>query len=328
VGLLCNSVRACMAFGSARLRGMRPLGSPPATIRALVLLGLLALPAAFGAWQSGETAGAQAADTATPTRTPYPSLTPLIYPTAKAGTAEITVSGTVSDQYGNPVPFATVEVWRRALLIQEPPPLWTVVTTDAAGKYAVTLPRSTYDFIGRKVGYAPPEVIQVPGVSSTETSAFVANPPLAIRDVPMTGTVRDASTGAPVPGVIVKSVIKANGVPSNWEWLYEALSSSSTGPDGTYSYLGIPGTFALHYIVQVNADGYEDRRSLLPNVTVGAGGEVRDWVLPTLSFAPSLCTKLASQSQCYVSVSASGLPPNHSFPVSLRSPIAAASSAT
>ncbi|MCI4326351.1 MAG: carboxypeptidase regulatory-like domain-containing protein [Thermoplasmata archaeon] len=128
----------------------------------------------------------------------------------------------------------------------------TVATTDAAGAYTFPLPNGTarlvvtHAAVGAVVYGAVPFVVVVTG-------------PLAPKDltvprsvVPLTGTVVDAATGAPIRSATV----------ALWSPGGSAVSNASTPGTGTFAFAVGPGT----YNVSVAAPGYS-----AANVTVATG---------------------------------------------------------
>lgn len=170
-------------------------------------------------------------------------------PTGDVGT----ITGTVTDEAGAPVPNATVEVAG---------PTVRTISADASGAFSIDVVAGDYTITASAFGFLPGTATTTvaAGATATVTIALAAAPTYEV-----TGTVTSSATGEPVAGATVSL-----GAP---------IEDVTTAADGSYVFAGVPaGDYRLSVTAGVCAEPYSQQ------VTVD-GGETFDVVLTAVTDA-------------------------------------------
>lgn len=142
---------------------------------------------------------------------------------AACSSNKVALEGRVLDAYTNqPIPGATVQLGERGS-----------VAADANGAYSTTEWTAQDTLQAQAAGYDPatinlaekPELQQSPQAQASPTVGL----DVTLRPNTLSGTVTDAFTKQPLPGVLVRAT---------------DTISATTGADGTYTLQGVPETFA------------------------------------------------------------------------------------
>ncbi len=145
------------------------------------------------------------------------------------------VTGTVTGPDGSPLPYATIYVGGSNVS--------SGANADAVGHYSLYAPTSTY------VPYAYPPATRLDIFSRRFSQVVVSGPTIldvAFTGITWSGVVRDAGTGTPIPGAVVRVV--------GYEY-YGYLGNAQSTTDGT-------GAFMLYlaspqgYRLTASAPGY------------------------------------------------------------------------
>ena len=124
-----------------------------------------------------------------------------------------TIKGTVTDKYGEPVPWATVAI----------PSLKTGTTADSAGRYVLAgIPAGNWELEVKYVGYQPHTLkIRTNGTTPTVKDIVLLDANASLDEVVVSGTMKEVSKlDSPVPvEVYTAKFFKANPAPTVFDAL-------------------------------------------------------------------------------------------------------------
>lgn len=222
------------------------------------------------------------------------------------------MSGVVTTAANQPVPSATVRAYRSG---PPPPQLGQEVgstTTDSLGRYSLRLMVGTYEIWAIVSGYTPS--LATLSITPSSPSSVTQNITVA-NDATLTGAIRDG-VGTPlsleVQFTLFRTGAQAGGIG------FSIDTSRAISASGSYSITVGAGSYYVVQFGQLSANGYVQRTERREKLTLAAGTNQFDPVLPTLSFSGGPCA--AGQTSCLIAVTGAGFLPNLTVDLGLFAP--------
>ena len=218
----------------------------------------------------------------------------------------VTITGTVANGSGFPVPYACVQVTAYAQYNMQGSshlPVVAYASTNSDGTFTATLTAATGDFyiLPSKSGYTAgsiPVVHAVAGATTPSPVTIILRPNDAIVNVRMySGSTATSVTSGAGASVFMMPTL-TNGATAYLSAM-PVITTNAAGSTGMYSF-GIANGVYDRFSVNQSGSPYSSRSVSIPNIQFTAGSNSKDIILPTLTINPQPCV-LAS-APCSISV--------------------------